>query len=97
MAKIARCRGDCAGISAGSRSQDVANQPTDTNRFTLHPDVRAAAAFGAAEVSGAVSELSRDLSANILLILRPRSAGVKGFWMSDTPAISISARINSPL
>ncbi len=77
----------------------VANQPTDTNLFTLHPDVRAAAAFGTAVVlgEGAASELSRDLSANILLILRPRSAGVKGFWMSDTPAISISARRNSPL
>ena len=66
----------------------------------VYPDIRAAAAFGAAAVSceeAASRELSWTLPANILLILRPRSAGVKGFWMSDTPGINMSARTNSPL
>jgi hypothetical protein len=66
----------------------------------IYPDVRAVAAFGAGAVSceeATSRELSRGLPANILLILRPRSASVKGFWMSDTPGINISARRNSPL
>jgi hypothetical protein len=66
----------------------------------IHPEVRAVTVFGAAAVSceeAASREPSRGLPANILLILRPRSAGVKGFWMSDTPGINMSARINSPL
>src|SRR6476659_2966169 len=37
------------------------------------------------------------LSASILRILRRRSAGVKGFWMNDTPGTSMSERTNSPL
>ena len=48
----------------------------------FYQDVRAAAAFGVAAVvceEAAVRELSGGLSANILLILRPRSERVKGF------------------
>lgn len=64
----------------------------------IYPDVRAVAAFGAAvSCEEASREPSRGLPANILPILRPRSAGVKGFWMSETPGINMSARINSPL
>src|SRR6185369_11822353 len=37
------------------------------------------------------------LSASILRILRRRSAGVKGFWINDTPGTSMSERTNSPL
>jgi hypothetical protein len=66
----------------------------------LYPEARAAAALGAVPVSFEVvfcRELPRGLSANILRILRPSSAGVKGFRMSDTPGFNMSARINSPL
>src|SRR6266851_717858 len=71
-----------------------------SSEMRVYPDVRAVAAFGAGAVSceeAASRERSRSLPANILLILRPRSAGVKGFWISDTPGINMSAWINSPL
>ena len=66
----------------------------------VYPEVRAVAAFGAAAFSceeATSRELPRGFPASILLILRPRSAGVKGFWMSDTPGINMSALTNSPL
>ena len=42
--------------------------------------------------NGSVSRRARG-SANILRILRPRSAGVKGFCINETSGVSMSARI----
>src|SRR5262249_25676864 len=66
-----------------------------------YPEVRAGIAFPArialCEEASACEPFSLGVSANILLSLRPRSAGVKGFWIRDTPGVNMSARINSPL
>ena len=64
-------------------------------RSIPYADVPAAAAFGAVSCEEAESPVGWPVS--ILLTLRARSAGVKGFWMKDTPGINMSARINSPL
>ena len=65
-----------------------------------HPEARAEATFRPLSVcclTMAESPAASRGSSKSLRILRPRSVGVKGFCMNDTPGVSISARINSPL